>query len=153
MYTASTTGVTPTVNSTALMSSSGDLDKMAFLRLLITELSNQDPMSPMEDKEFIAQLAQFSSLEQMTSLNTSVESLATSLGSYTHSASAISMIGKTVLATDPDSTDDSACIGTVQSVLFDEDGVYLRVNVVTTDGDTQTTTLKNIPLANVLGVQ
>lgn len=50
-----------------------DLDKDAFLRLLTTQLANQDPLSPMEDREFIAQLAQFSSLEQMTALNQTME--------------------------------------------------------------------------------
>lgn len=50
-----------------------DLDKNAFLKLLTTQLSNQDPLNPIEDKEFIAQLAQFSSLEQMTSLNKTLE--------------------------------------------------------------------------------
>ncbi|MCK9443572.1 MAG: hypothetical protein M0Q14_03430 [Tissierellaceae bacterium] len=46
-----------------------DLDKEAFLKLLTVQLSNQDPLNPMEDREFIAQLAQFSSLEQMQNLN------------------------------------------------------------------------------------
>lgn len=50
-----------------------DLDKDAFLRLLTTQLSNQDPLNPIEDKEFIAQLAQFSSLEQMTAMNKNLE--------------------------------------------------------------------------------
>ena len=44
---------------------SKELDKEAFLKLLIAQLANQDPMNPMEDREFIAQMAQFSSLEQM----------------------------------------------------------------------------------------
>ncbi|WP_353095307.1 flagellar hook capping FlgD N-terminal domain-containing protein [Tissierella praeacuta] len=50
-------------------SSNNDLDKDAFLRLLTTQLANQDPLNPIEDREFIAQLAQFSSLEQMQNLN------------------------------------------------------------------------------------
>ncbi len=46
-----------------------DLGKDAFLHLLTTQMANQDPLDPMDDREFIAQLAQFSSLEQMSNLN------------------------------------------------------------------------------------
>ena len=52
-----------------------DMDKNAFLRLLTTQLANQDPLNPIEDREFIAQLAQFSSLEQMQNLNKTVKDL------------------------------------------------------------------------------
>ncbi|MBD8035426.1 flagellar hook assembly protein FlgD [Solibacillus sp. A46] len=53
----------------------GALGKDAFLKILITQLQNQDPTSPMDDKEFISQMAQFSSLEQMQNMTKAMENL------------------------------------------------------------------------------
>lgn len=51
---------------------SSELGKEEFLKLLVCQLQNQDPLNPQDDTEFISQLAQFSSLEQMTNMNTTL---------------------------------------------------------------------------------
>ncbi len=54
------------------VSGNSTMDKDAFLKLMIAQLKNQDPLNPMDGTEYAAQLAQFSSLEQLTNLNDSV---------------------------------------------------------------------------------
>jgi hypothetical protein len=65
----------------------GELDRDAFLMLLITQMQHQDPLNPMDDRDFIAQMAQFSALEQQQHMTRAMES---------HQAHA--MIGRTVSA-------------------------------------------------------
>jgi flagellar basal-body rod modification protein FlgD len=86
---------------------SQSLGKDDFLKLLIAQLANQDPTSPMENTEFIAQMAQFSSLEQMTNMSTEFSKLA----SMMNSNEAVSTIGKTVEL----SVGDSTVSGTVDA--------------------------------------
>jgi flagellar basal-body rod modification protein FlgD len=68
------------------------LGKDAFLKLLTTQLQHQDPLNPMEDSEFMGQMAQFSTLEQITNMATANTAMADNL---TFSKS-VSLIGRTV---------------------------------------------------------
>ncbi|MGI9432257.1 MAG: flagellar hook assembly protein FlgD [Myxococcota bacterium] len=68
-----------------------------FLRMLIAQLENQDPLNPQDATEFTAQLAQFSSLEQLISMRTAVEELTSAQG-VSQALSAASLIGREVLA-------------------------------------------------------
>lgn len=72
------------------------LGKDEFLQLLITQLRHQDPINPVEDKEFIAQLAQFSSLEQMQNLNTNLQDMMMAQQKLTALGQATQMIGREV---------------------------------------------------------
>ncbi len=71
---------------------SDELGKDDFLKLLITQLTHQDPTEPMDDREFIAQMAQFSTLEQMTNLSSEFQRL----GGLLQSGQAVSLLDKTV---------------------------------------------------------
>lgn len=74
---------------------SGALGKEDFLKLLVTQLSNQDPMSPTDPTEFVSQLSQFSSLEQLMNVKSGLDLLAVTQTAGT-SAQMVSFIGKTV---------------------------------------------------------
>lgn len=81
-------------NSALSKQKGSNMDKDSFMLLLVTQFKYQDPLNPMEDKEFIAQLAQFSSLEQLMNLNTSMEGL-TDATNNQQMINATSYIGKT----------------------------------------------------------
>ncbi|MCL2461138.1 MAG: flagellar biosynthesis protein FlgD [Defluviitaleaceae bacterium] len=97
---------------------SNSLDKNAFLSLLITQLRYQDPLNPMDDTQFVAQMAQFTSLEQMQNMNKSI-SLTQAYG----------MIGKQVSGAVRDDAGTAYDVtGAVESVSIKNGEVYLEVN-------------------------
>lgn len=71
------------------------LDQDAFLKILMTQLQNQDPSNPMEDKEFISQMANFTSLEQMTQMNKNLTSFI-DMQKDSHFLSNSQLIGKEI---------------------------------------------------------
>lgn len=97
----------------------GALGKDDFLNLLVTQLRYQDPLKPMEDKEFIAQMAQFTALEQTQNMNTTLSN-----------SQAFSMLGKYVTAeTTDDTTGQTSTIeGFVTNVKLSDGKAYITVN-------------------------
>jgi flagellar basal-body rod modification protein FlgD len=98
--------------------SNDNLDMQDFLNLIVAQMANQDPMSPMENTEFISQMAQFSSLQAMTDLR-----------EMSMEGQAANLIGKNVIVADYDSkgqmvTDE----GIVEKVTFYGGKVGLYVN-------------------------
>lgn len=101
----------------------GDMDKDAFLKLLVTQLKNQDPMKPMQDTEFIGQMAQFSSLEQMQNMNKQMEAQ----NNFAQLSQASSLIGKDVtLVTNGD--DAQTITGVVDEIRQTGGETFVIVN-------------------------
>lgn len=103
-----------------------DMGKDEFMKLLIAQLKHQDPLSPMDDKEFISQQAQFSSLEQMTNLNRNFEAFIKSMSSD-RSAMAVSYLGTWVNLSAPEEP-EGVVSGQVKEVRFKDGAPMLVVN-------------------------
>jgi flagellar basal-body rod modification protein FlgD len=120
-----TTTATP-VQSTSLTSTAStrtptqDYNSQMFLKLLTTQLANQDPSSPMDSTQMISQTSQLASMEQLTNLSTTT----TDSYSLNQRSAAANLIGKTVSWTDSSGV---AQTGTASSVTFSTDGPTVTV--------------------------
>lgn len=138
-----------TTNTTSLgavgqASQQDELGKDAFMDLLVQQMKNQDPMNPQSNDQFIAQLASFSSLEQMQNMNDNLLTMAilqdnnALMSQLTTSAS---LIGKDVSWTDPSTgISQSGVVGSikVQDGLsyLDVDGATVALGSITEVSDT-----------------
>jgi flagellar basal-body rod modification protein FlgD len=128
--------------SGALQGSQTELDRDAFMQLLVAQLTNQDPLEPVKNEDFTAQLAQFSSLEELEGMNSMLETLTilqqgNALLSQLSESSAL--IGKQVDWSDPELGFEGE--GVVDSVELIEGITYLKIGE------------NSVPLAFVTQVQ
>jgi flagellar basal-body rod modification protein FlgD len=100
------------------------LDKNAFLKLMMTQLQDQDPLNPQDPSQYLNQLAQMTSVEQETNIATSVSQTA----SEQNSTTALSLLGHSVSYLDASGNTQT---GTVQKVDFSSAGPSLTIDGVT----------------------
>ena len=113
--TGTTTATAATTGTSSKTAANQILGKDDFLKLMVAQMKNQDPMNPADDKDNIAQMAQFSSLEQITNLANATQDLANRL-SLTQN---VGLLGHTVTYT---GTDGSAVSGMVDGLNLTTDG-------------------------------
>ena len=90
------------------------MDQQMFLKLLVTELTNQDPMNPQDQKDFLAQLAQFSTVEGLNNMQSTQKQ-----------QQASEMLGKTVVVSTFENNVPQTYLGKVTSVSWDSSGTHL----------------------------
>jgi flagellar basal-body rod modification protein FlgD len=135
---ASINGVTGAWTSyeDTIQKTTGDdsLGKEDFLKLLVAQLTHQDPTNPMQDTEFVSQLATYSSLEQQMTMNTNLETLIDA-NKATTAASAMSLIGSIVGFTNENGELQTAQVSFLDIVggdvnLYCTDGTYIPYSSV-----------------------
>jgi flagellar basal-body rod modification protein FlgD len=101
---------TPTTTSSA--QSSNGMGKDTFMKLLVAQMANQNPMEPTDDKEMIAQMTQFSTLEQITNMATESSKSATA----SQMSQAVNLLGRTVTYLDADGAKQTGTVDQVSMV-------------------------------------
>jgi flagellar basal-body rod modification protein FlgD len=99
------------------------MGKDDFLKILVTQLQNQDPLQPLQDREFIGQMTQFSTLEQITNLNKTFSDFKSSQSNLSQYAQ---MINKEVSWLNPDTAQSES--GTVSAVTSRDGQFYYMVD-------------------------
>lgn len=114
IYTDPVIAVSNIMNDAPRAAPTGKIDKTTFLRLLVMQMSFQDPLDPMSSENFMGQLAQFNELEQAMNLNESFSNFL----SFQALTQASSMIGKHVQAVYSDEGDVGVVDGKVEEIIL-----------------------------------
>ena len=127
-----------TENGTKIVEKGKEINKEIFLKMLVGQMANQDPLNTQDPSQYITQLSQFSSLEQMMSLNDSIKNLINMNNGILINSSlqtASSLIGKNVEVNS--STENGSIkkfVGDIKSVSVENNTVFLEVSLDNTKG-------------------
>jgi len=133
-YATPTPAPTATGASSTPLKTKTTLDQSDFLTLLTTQLKYQDPLSPMDNTQMVAQMAQFSSVAGISEMNKTLGTVATKLGSTTAS-DAMSYVGKTVL-TEGSTAYPRSSGGLDGAVELDDAATSVTVSIADANGGT-----------------
>jgi len=118
--------------NTSSGSGTDELGKDQFIKLFIAQIQYQDPLNPLDSAEFTAQLAQFSSVEQLYGMNSKLGNIEETMTNQSEQHDNLGYIGKTVKADDNTMRVDN---GTIQSGSYTLDGSgYVTIDVYDSDG-------------------
>ncbi|MDB3085866.1 flagellar biosynthesis protein FlgD [Clostridioides difficile] len=126
---------TVTDNGTPIIGQGDDADKDLFMKILVAQMGNQDPMNPQDPTEYVSQLAQFATLEKMSAMNDKLDVLlALSNSTLINSAlsMATSLIGKQVEVSGEEKEDENI-VGVVKSTYIKDGEVHLELKVEGSD--------------------
>jgi flagellar basal-body rod modification protein FlgD len=118
---------------------SNSMGMQDFLKILLTQLNYQDPMKPMDNQQFMAQMAQFSSLQQTQQLNTNIEKLISNQSSL----QSVGLLGRTIDI----ASNGGVITGRVSSLSLKEEAPLL--SIITTAG----ATIENVDLSQITAVR
>ena len=125
--------------SASTSNASSSIGLQDFLKILLTQLSYQDPLKPMDNQQFMAQMAQFTTLQQTQALNTKLDELLSTQASL----QSVGLLGKTIEF----NTSSGTVQGTVTALSLSGSAPSLTVR--TSDG----TTLSDVALSQIASVQ
>ena len=133
-----------TITSASSVASGGssqvnNLNMQDFLKVLLTQLTYQDPLKPMDNQQFMAQIAQFTALGQTQQMNSNIETLVSNQASF----QSVGLIGRT----DDITTSSGTVTGTVSALSLSGTSPLLTINAGSAG------TLSNIDLSQVIAVR
>ncbi len=132
----------PSVSSALTAGAGGPMGKDQFVKLLVAQMTHQDPMNPMDSSQMASQLAQFSSVEQLMNISTKLDTQSTGNASMLDALdrnAALGMIGRTVTAVSDEVTVSAHSAPSAQADV-PSDGAHVRVRIVDAAGQTIGTT-------------